>query len=168
MARRALKPLRVIDARLQEIQATDLARRIDVYPADRELASLVTTLNGLLDRLDRSFLSLRQFAADVSHQLQTPLTVMKSALDHARRSPASTAAEQLQVTSDTSCGAMCSAMAARYVRIAVSRAAASSKPGRRTLTTTVRPSGSVARCTWAIVAAASPLETISLGEMLAM
>ena len=84
MARRALRPLRTIDAKLQDIQATDLSRRIDVYPADGELASLVTTVNGLLDRLDRSFVSLRQFAADVSHELQTPLTVMKSAIEHAR------------------------------------------------------------------------------------
>ena len=86
MARRALRPLRAIDSTLQEIQATDLSRRIDVYPPDRELAGLVATLNRLLDRLDRSFVSLRQFAADVSHELQTPLTIMKSALDNARRS----------------------------------------------------------------------------------
>jgi signal transduction histidine kinase len=99
MAQRALRPLRAIDATLQEIQATDLSRRIDVYPADGELAGLVTTLNRLLDRLDRSFVSLRQFAADVSHELQTPLTVMKSALDNARRSPRSTAAES-QVIED--------------------------------------------------------------------
>ena len=93
MARRALRPLRTIDTTLREIQATDLSRRIDMDPADGELASLVTTLNGLLDRLDRSFVSLRQFAADVSHQLQTPLTVMKSALDNARRSRGSVSAE---------------------------------------------------------------------------
>ena len=99
MAQRALRPLRAIDATLQEIQATDLSRRIDVYQADGELAGLVTTLNRLLDRLDRSFVSLRQFAADVSHELQTPLTVMKSALDNARRSPRSTAA-QSQVLDD--------------------------------------------------------------------
>ena len=99
MAQRALRPLRAIDATLQEIQATDLSRRIDVYPADGELAGLVTTLNRLLDRLDRSFVSLRQFAADVSHELQTPLTVMKSALDNARRSPQSSGAES-QVIDD--------------------------------------------------------------------
>ena len=85
MAQRALRPLRAIDATLQDIQATDLSRRIDVYPADGELAGLVMTLNQLLDRLDRSFMSLRQFAADVSHELQTPLSVMKSALDKAHR-----------------------------------------------------------------------------------
>jgi heavy metal sensor kinase len=93
MARRALRPLRSIDLTLQEIQATDLSRRIDEHPADGELAGLVATLNGLLNRLDRSFLSLRQFAADVSHQLQTPLTVMKSALDNARRSAGAASAE---------------------------------------------------------------------------
>jgi signal transduction histidine kinase len=81
IARRALAPMRSIDATLQAIQATDLSRRIDVDTHDEELARLVTTLNGLLDRLDRAFLGLRQFAADVSHQLQTPLTVMQGSID---------------------------------------------------------------------------------------
>jgi len=85
IARRALAPIQSIDSTLQAIQATDLARRIDVDPADEELSRLVATLNQLLDRLERGFLSLRQFAADVSHQLQTPLTVMQGSVDVAMR-----------------------------------------------------------------------------------
>lgn len=52
-----------------------------------ELDALVTTLNQLLDRLQRAFASLRQFAGDVSHQIQTPLTVIKGALDVALQEP---------------------------------------------------------------------------------
>ena len=85
IAKRALAPMRSIDARLQAIQATDLSRRIDVDTADEELTRHVTTLNQLLDRVDRAFVSLRQFAADVSHQLQTPLTVMQGSVDLALR-----------------------------------------------------------------------------------
>lgn len=81
IAKRALAPMRSIDSSLQAIQATDLVRRIDIDPTDEELARHVTTLNQLLDRLDRAFVSLRQFAADVSHQLQTPLTVMQGSVD---------------------------------------------------------------------------------------
>ena len=79
--------MRTVTATLQEIQATDLSRRVEVHPTDRELAALVATLNQLLDRLQRGFQSLRQFAGDVSHEIQTPLTIIKGALDNAHRDP---------------------------------------------------------------------------------
>ena len=84
---RALDPMRSVTATLEEIQARDLSRRVDVYSTDRELRALVTTLNELLDRLQRAFESLREFAGDVSHQIQTPLTVIRGALDQALRNP---------------------------------------------------------------------------------
>jgi signal transduction histidine kinase len=87
IAKRALAPVRSVTATLQEIQATDLSRRVDVLPMDQELDALVATLNQLLDRLQRAFESLRQFAGDVSHQIQTPLTVINGALDAARHDP---------------------------------------------------------------------------------
>jgi len=76
VASRALAPVKAIDETLQSIQVTELSRRIGV-PVDAELAPLVATLNRLLDRLEKAFSSQKQFTADVSHQLQTPLTVMK-------------------------------------------------------------------------------------------
>ena len=81
IARRALAPVNVIARTLEEIQATDLDRRIDFTPRDDELRRMVVSLNRLLDRLARAFASLREFAADASHQLQTPLTVMKGSVD---------------------------------------------------------------------------------------
>ena len=81
IARRALAPIASIDSTIAAIQATDLSRRIEVHPSDEELARLVTTVNRLLDRLEQAFSSLREFAGDVSHQLQTPLTVMKGTLE---------------------------------------------------------------------------------------
>lgn len=80
IARRALRPIARIEATLQAIQATDLSRRIDERGTDRELRQLTVTLNGLLERLERAFASMREFAGDVSHQLQTPLTVMQGTL----------------------------------------------------------------------------------------
>jgi signal transduction histidine kinase len=87
IARRALAPMDVVTTTLKNIQATDLQRRVDVPAADEELHALVATLNQLLDRLQQAFDSLRQFAGDVSHQIQTPLTVIKGALDAAGREP---------------------------------------------------------------------------------
>ena len=81
IARRALGPVNTIAQTLEEIQATDLDRRIEAAPRDEELQRMVVSLNRLLDRLARAFASLREFAADASHQLQTPLTVMKGSVD---------------------------------------------------------------------------------------
>lgn len=85
IAGRALAPIQSIDRTLRAIEATDLSRRVEVQAADRELHGLVGTLNGLLARLERAFQDLRHFAADTSHQLQTPLTVIKNTIEDARQ-----------------------------------------------------------------------------------
>lgn len=90
IARRALAPIQTIADTARAIQATDLRRRIEVHPRDEELAGLVATLNQLFERLEDAFEAIRQFVADSSHHLQTPLTVMKGSLDlalAARRQP---------------------------------------------------------------------------------
>lgn len=87
IARRALAPMERMRATLEAIQAEDLSRRIDVHPREMELGQLVGTLNRLLDRLARAFASLREFAGDASHQLQTPLTVMKGSIEVALSAP---------------------------------------------------------------------------------
>ena len=84
LARRALQPVRRLAATVREIEARDLSRRIDIDAQDPELSGLVSAVNQLLDRLRRAFENLQQFAGDVSHQLQTPLTVMKSTVEHRR------------------------------------------------------------------------------------
>ena len=88
IAGRALDPIGSIDATLRAIEATDLSQRVEVHPADRDLRGLVGSINALLARLDRAFKDLRDFTADASHQLKTPLTVMKSTIELARRSSA--------------------------------------------------------------------------------
>jgi signal transduction histidine kinase len=81
---RALEPIGSIDATLRVIEATDLSRRVEVHAGDRDLRGLAGTINGLLTRLERAFHDLRDFTADASHQLKTPLTVMKSTIEMAR------------------------------------------------------------------------------------
>lgn len=88
IAGRALAPIGSIDTTLRAIEATDLCRRVEVHPPDRELSGLVGTINGLLARLERAFQDLRDFTADASHQLRTPLTIMKSSIELTRASPA--------------------------------------------------------------------------------
>jgi len=81
IAKRALAPIAAIDSTLETIQATDLSRRIEVGRTDEEISRLVEAVNHLLDRLEQGFRTSREFSADVSHQLQTPLTVMKGTLE---------------------------------------------------------------------------------------
>ena len=81
LAGRALAPVARISDNLEAIQAEDLSRRIDLDPREAELGRLVRSVNRLLDRLAGAFASLREFAGDASHQLQTPLTVMKGSID---------------------------------------------------------------------------------------
>jgi signal transduction histidine kinase len=85
LAGRALGPMKEIDQTLQAIHASDLSRRVTVKASDAELQHLATTVNQTLDRLEAAFVSIREFSADASHQLQTPLAVMKSSLEFATK-----------------------------------------------------------------------------------
>ena len=86
IAKRALKPLDTIATSLESIQATDLSRRVNPHAPDVEVKRLTSSVNQLLDRLSTSFTTMKEFTADVSHQLQTPLTVMKGTIESARHS----------------------------------------------------------------------------------
>jgi signal transduction histidine kinase len=87
-AGRTLKPMDVI---IDEIEAiTDgrsLHRRVVELKNTEELERLSTTLNSMLVRLERSFMSLRRFTADASHELKTPLTVLRSSVERAITHP---------------------------------------------------------------------------------
>jgi signal transduction histidine kinase len=88
LAGRTLSPL---DTIINEIEAiTDgrsLHRRVISVRSTEELARLSTTLNNMLVRLERSFMSLRRFTADASHELKTPLTVLRSGIERAITHP---------------------------------------------------------------------------------
>lgn len=78
MSGRVLKPVGEITRVANEIQASDLSRRIDLSGPDDELKQLGDTFDQMLERLEQAFDSQRQFLADTSHDLRTPLTVIRS------------------------------------------------------------------------------------------
>jgi signal transduction histidine kinase len=78
MSGRVLKPIEEITEVARRIQAFDLSDRIALTGPDDELKRLADTFDRMLDRLDRAFTSQRRFLADTSHDLRTPLTVIRS------------------------------------------------------------------------------------------
>jgi signal transduction histidine kinase len=95
IAGRSLRPL---DRMVDEVEAiTDgrsLHRRVAVDEAGDELARLGATLNAMIGRLETSFGALRRFTADASHELKTPLTVLRANVERAMAAPAGSS-EQL-------------------------------------------------------------------------
>lgn len=87
MARRALAPVDRMVATAENISGTRLDHRLDVPPTGDELARLARTLNGMLDRIARSFRDIRRFSADAAHELRTPLAVIRTEAEVALRSP---------------------------------------------------------------------------------
>jgi signal transduction histidine kinase len=90
IAGRVLRPIDRITAVAQEIQATNLSRRIELDGPDDELRRLADTFDAMLDRLDASFTSQRQFIADASHELRNPLAIIQTNTDVALSDPDAT------------------------------------------------------------------------------
>jgi len=74
---RSLRPVHQIASAVDRIQAEDLSRRLPVNGGD-EFARLSGTLNAMLGRLKSAFDEQRRFTMDASHELKTPLTVIKA------------------------------------------------------------------------------------------
>lgn len=77
-AGRALRPLGRITSVAKEIEATDLTRRIHLDGPPDELTEMAGTFDAMLDRLDRAFRAQRELLAQTSHDLRTPLAVIRS------------------------------------------------------------------------------------------
>ena len=88
LAGRSLRPVEVMIAELGAIQdGTSLNRRLAIPPGDDELSRLARKLNDMLGRVERSFVALRRFTADASHELKTPLMVLRAGVERSLTHP---------------------------------------------------------------------------------
>ncbi len=90
LARRALRPLTDIAAAAETITSRTLSVRMDAgRHRDQEIRSIAQALDNLLDRLEHAFTTVSRFTSDASHELLTPLTVIRQDLDVTLRKPRS-------------------------------------------------------------------------------
>ena len=78
---RALRPVEEMSAEANRISALALDRRLPLPAAVDELHHLATTLNDMLGRLEASSAKQRRFVANASHELKSPLTVVRTIVD---------------------------------------------------------------------------------------
>jgi signal transduction histidine kinase len=81
IAKKAFKPVNNMIATANEISAYSLDKRLNVPKANDEIKFLSLTLNSMIERLDKTFKSHRQFIADASHEIRTPLTIIQTELE---------------------------------------------------------------------------------------
>lgn len=84
---RVLHPVEAIRAEVASISGADLHRRVPVPRTQDEITSLAHTMNQMLERVEQATEHQQRFVADASHELRSPLTRIRSALEVAIAHP---------------------------------------------------------------------------------
>ncbi len=87
ISRRALGPVDAMTTAAATIGIGSLSSRLDVPPTGDELARLAATWNRMLERLETAVHQLTQFTADASHELRTPVALIRTTAELALRRP---------------------------------------------------------------------------------
>ncbi|MGN0746620.1 MAG: sensor histidine kinase, partial [Aristaeellaceae bacterium] len=83
--KRVLAPIRDITDMAATLSASNLSNRINVAGMKNELKELATVINTMLDRIERSYNSQKQFVSDASHELRTPIAVIQGYVNMLKR-----------------------------------------------------------------------------------
>ena len=94
MSRRALRPVEAIVESAQGIGSNDLSARLPLSGSRDEMDRLAGTLNDMLGRLETSFHKIRQFTADASHELRTPVAIIRTTAEVIGSKPRTPAEQQ--------------------------------------------------------------------------
>src|ERR1700728_1004163 len=85
LSRRALAPVDSLVRTAREITGANLDSRLEKLTTGDELQRLSDTLNEMLDRIETAFLRVTQFTADSSHELRTPVSLIRTEAELALR-----------------------------------------------------------------------------------
>lgn len=77
LSRAAMRPVRLIQETANHIRSDNLSERIPVADVEDEISNLARLLNEMFDRLELSFNQIRRFTAEASHELKTPLSLVR-------------------------------------------------------------------------------------------
>lgn len=81
MSRKALRPVAVLIAETRRINHRNLSIRLPVSKAKDEIADLPQTLNQMLERIENAFTSVRSFTGNASHELRTPISLLRTEIE---------------------------------------------------------------------------------------
>ncbi len=87
---RALKPIKTITEKANEISSGDLSQRVNLKGPKDELKKLADAFDKMIEKLDNLFKGQKNFFADISHELKTPLTIARGEIDVALRNQKAT------------------------------------------------------------------------------
>jgi signal transduction histidine kinase len=87
IARTALAPVSAMAEAAEQMTAQRLDARLEEPPVDDEIGRLTRVLNEMFRRLNESFRQTERFSADASHELKTPLTVLRTSIEDLLESP---------------------------------------------------------------------------------
>jgi heavy metal sensor kinase len=81
LANKALRPVDAITQIARRIGSGDLSQRIRIKRVNDELGRLASTFNEMIAKLEKSFRQVKRFTADASHELKTPLTILRGEVE---------------------------------------------------------------------------------------
>jgi len=90
LLRQSLAPVIALTEAAEHLDASNLKQRLPRSGKGDELDRLADVFNSMFTRLDESFTRIREFTLHASHELKTPLTIMRAQLETALRDPATT------------------------------------------------------------------------------